>query len=185
MDVMKRLGILIGGAVFMIPTIPAASTYLTRLGPKPLSFSAPRPPREEVLIRLPPLKTGFEPAEPDTPTGPSGMPSNDVSNLWPMPYDPGSMVLPEEFPRLPADWIERLFGPPRPPEGDVGPAPLLQTERPLRPYLTPEDLVPFFTSPGSGGNPTIVVPVPFIPGIPGAPAVPATSGSSSATFRQE
>ncbi len=163
----------------MVPAIPAASTYLTRLGPKPLSFNAPYPSREEVLSKMPPLNTGLPPRETGVPGGSAEPPLVDATHLWPVPAEPGSTSQTAEFPGLPTDWIERLFGPPRPSGNDRDP--FLSTD-PMAPrprHLRPEDLVPFFTTPGSQNKPSIVVPVPFIPGVPGS------AGSSRATFTQE
>lgn len=163
----------------MVPAIPAASTYLTRLGPKPLSFNAPYPPREEILLKLPPLNTGLPPRE----NGVSGSgvePSTvDTTQLWPVPADPGATRHTAEFPGLPADWIERLFGPPRPSDNGDDESQSADPSIPRPRQLRPEDLVPFFTTPGSQNKPSIVVPVPFIPGLPGS------AGSSRATFTQE
>jgi len=179
MDVMKRLGILIGGAVFMVPAIPAATTYLNRLGPKPLSFQATHPPREQVMRMLPPLNTDLPPKETAAAEVRPDLPTVDVTQLWPVPADPQATTSMDEFPGLPGDWIERLFGPPRPSEGGPDGSPSTDPYAPNRRQLRPEDLVPFFTTPGSQNKPSIVVPVPFIPGIPGS------AGSSRASFSQE
>jgi hypothetical protein len=186
MDVMKRLGILVGGAVVMVPAHAAPNAYLTRVGPKPLRFDAPPPPRDEVLRMLPPLDSGLPPKQVANPI--TTILPTDSSNLFPVPAETSALGMVDPL-GLPENWVESLLGPPRVipgmdsggAAGDSG-----STDGSWgrgSSSLTPEDLVPFFVSPASEGNTQFVIPVPFIPGPPSNPANP--SPSSRATFRQE
>lgn len=201
MDVTKQLGILFGGAVFIIPVLTAPNAYLQRVGPKPLSFNAPPPSRDEVLRLLPPLATGLPPKETpeDGRTARNPLSAQfDPATLLPVPADPAMSTPWAEFPRIPDDWIEALLGPPRwgsesPLDAGYGTP---GSDPTYRPSLRPEDLVPFFISPAQQApdpqgepnpqgdqapqrGPTYIVPVPFIPG------VPSTPNSSRANFNQE
>lgn len=174
-----------GGAVFVIPAIPAPIAYLSRVGPKPLSFNAQPLPLEEVMRMLPPLPTDLPP-KPPVPSlfGPDNL-LEDPMRLGPVPADPSATDTLSEFPRLPTGWIESVLGPARPsPTGSTDPAddtgnPSSGAGASGRRSIRPEDLVPFFTSPGPQGAPRIVVPVPFVPGVPQTPT------SSRITFSQE
>lgn len=192
MDVMKRLGILVGGAVVMGPAIPAPNAYLSRVGPKPLHFSPPLPSREEVLRLLPPLDTGLPPKDVPRAVVDSNLPY-DASMLFPVPVE--SLLAPWVDPTfgLPENWVESLLGPPRDasggipggagdPSGNWGDSRDPSSVR-SRSFLTPEDLVPFFVAPETEGNTRFVIPVPFVPVVPSTP--PNPSASSRATFRQE
>ena len=169
----------------MVPAISAPNAYLTRLGPKPLSFGAPARPLEEVIARLPTLSTDLPP-KPITSSRPdSSLTEDDPFYLWPVPSASSSANSLEDFPRLSDNWVKSRLGPelPATTSGDPNhPAPEDGTATPtLRPSisLSPESLIRFFTTPGSQKNSGIAVPVPFIPG------VPTTPNSSSAVFRQD
>jgi hypothetical protein len=182
---MNRLPMIVGGAIIMVPAIAAPNAYMTRLGPKPLNFSAPPRPLEEVIAKLPAL-------DPDLPHNPIGSsrPSStstdgDPFYLWPVPStSPSANPLEGSF-RLPDDWVKSVLGP------ELSPTTSAESGYPtredgttiptLRPptSLSPESLIRFFTTPGSLKDSGIAIPVPFIPG------APSTPNSSSATFRQD
>ena len=170
----------------MIPANPAPNTYLSRVGPKPLNINAPLPPRDEVLRLLPPLATGLPSREPDQSSS-REIPA-ETDTLFPVPADRSISGVAEPL-KLPENWVESLLGPPLPlpgtePASRAGEAMTGDGVDDGRPrQLTPEDLVPFFVSPGAGGDARFVIPVPFVPGVPGASQNPPTS--SKATFRQE
>jgi len=170
----------------MIPANPAPNSYLSRVGPKPLNINAPLPPRDEVLRLLPPLATGLPGREPDQ-TSTREIPA-ETDTLFPVPADRSTIDATEPL-KLPENWVESLLGPPQPPPGtdpaswvgEPGTAEGIDDGR--RRQLTPEDLVPFFVSPGAGGDARFVIPVPFVPGVPSPSQNPPAS--SRATFRQE
>lgn len=184
MDVMKRLGILVGGAVVMVPAPAAPNAYLTRVGPKPLRFDAAPPPRDEVLRMLPPLDSGLPPKQEPAPV--TTILPTDATHLFPVPAETPALGMVDPL-GLPENWVESLLGPPREIPGmESGGGDSNWTDGSwgrARSSLTPEDLVPFFVSPASEGNTQLIIPVPFIPGPPSNPANP--SPSSRATFRQE
>jgi len=180
---MKPLHMIVGGVVAMAPALAAPNAYLTRVGPKPLSFGATPRPREEVMARLPPLFTDLPP-RPRSPSDPdSANPTDDPSNLWPMPSKPISVGAGAEFPRLPDDWLDSLTA------GDLGaefpgvplqdPTPADSAREPSA--LNPEMLIRFFTTPAPNQGQAVAIPVPFIPAVP----PPPTSTSSRAVFRQD
>lgn len=184
MDVMKRLGILVGGAVVMVPAPAAPNAYLTRVGPKPLRFDAAPPPRDEVLRMLPPLDSGLPPKQVPAPV--TTILPTDATHLFPVPAETPALGMVDSL-GLPENWVESLLGPPREIPGmESGGGDSSWTDGSwgrARSSLTPEDLVPFFVAPASEGNTQLIIPVPFIPGPPSNPANP--SPSSRATFRQE
>jgi len=169
----------------MVPAIAAPKAYLTRLGPKPLNFSAPARPLEEVIAKLPALDTDLPPNLLGSSRPSSTFTDEDPFYLWPVPSASPSANPLEGSLRLPDDWVKSLLGPelspitsgesghPTPEDGDTIPT--------LRPptSLSPESLIRFFTTPGSLKDSGLAIPVPFIPG------APSTPNSSSATFRQD
>jgi hypothetical protein len=181
---MKRLGIIVGGAVALVPTQSAPNAYLTRVGPKPLRFDAAPPPRDEVLRMLPPLDSGLPPKQVPAPV--TTILPTDATHLFPVPAETPALGMVDPL-GLPENWVESLLGPPREIPGmESGGGDSSWTDGSwgrARSSLTPEDLVPFFVSPASEGNTQLIIPVPFIPGPPSNPANP--SPSSRATFRQE
>lgn len=185
---MKRVHMILGGAIFMVPAFEASSSYLARVGPKPLNVNAPTPPLGDVISRLPPLQNGL----PEKPAQPS-----DARNE-PVLVDPGPLgpVFPEPEPNpgigLPQNWPTPTQGtstdgnppsnaPASPGEG-IAPS---TSQVPL----SPENLLRFFIRPAHQPNPgqpntgqqstSIAIPVPFIPG------TPSTPNSSRVQFRQE
>jgi len=165
---MNRLPMIVGGAIIMVPAIAAPNAYMTRLGPKPLNFSAPPRPLEEVIAKLPALDTDL----PHNPIG-SSRPSSTLTDgdpfyLWPVPStSPSANPLEGSF-RLPDDWVKSVLGPELSPttSAESGyPTPEDGTTIPtLRPptSLSPESLIRFFTTPGSLKDSGIAIPVPFM-----------------------
>lgn len=181
---MNRLPMIVGGAIIMVPAIAAPNAYMTRLGPKPLNFSAPPRPLEEVIAKLPAL-------DPDLPHNPIGSsrPSStstdgDPFYLWPVPStSPSANPLEGSF-RLPDDWVKSVLGPeltnhfrgvrlPDPRRRHHNPNP------PTSNFSEPGESHSILYHPGSLKDSGIAIPVPFIPG------APSTPNSSSATFRQD
>lgn len=169
----------------MVPAIAAPKAYLTRLGPKPLNFSAPARPLEEVIAKLPALDTDLPPNLLGSSRPSSTFTDEDPFYLWPVPSASPSANPLEGSLRLPDDWVKSLLGPELSPitSGESGhPTPedgaIIPTLRPPT-SLSPESLIRFFTTPGSLKDSGIAIPVPFIPG------APSTPNSSSATFRQD
>jgi hypothetical protein len=182
---MNRLPMIFGGAIIMVPAISAPNAYMTRLGPKPLNFSAPPRPLEEVIAKLPALATDLptDPIESSRPS--SNFTDQDPFYLWPVPSASPSTNPLESSLRLPDNWVKSLLGPELSPttSGESGnPTPeggaTIPTLRPPA-SLSPESLIRFFTTPGSQKDSGNAIPVPFIPG------APSTPNSSSATFRQD
>lgn len=185
---MKRVHMIVGGAIFMVPAFAAPNAYLIRVGPKPLNFSAPTRPLEEVVAKLPPLANGL----PEKPA-PESEQKPEQTPVEPGPLGP---VFPETEPseilRLPDNWPTSSQGAAT--TGEPPPNTLPSSKGGTSPgqnqiSLSPENLIRFFTRSGSLPNSgqtntgqqstTIAIPVPFIPGNPSTPT------SSRVEFRQE
>jgi hypothetical protein len=108
---MNRLPMIVGGAIIMVPAIAAPNAYMTRLGPKPLNFSAPPRPLEEVIAKLPALATDLptDPIESSRPS--SNFTDQDPFYLWPVPSASPSTNPLESSLRLPDNWVKSLLGP--------------------------------------------------------------------------
>ena len=174
-----------GGAIIMVPAISAPNAYMTRLGPKPLNFSAPPRPLEEVIAKLPALATDLptDPIESSRPS--SNFTDQDPFYLWPVPSASPSTNPLESSLRLPDNWVKSRLEPelsentrwePNSPDREDGTT--IQTMRSPN-SLSPESLIRFFATPGSQKNSVITIPVPFVPG------APPTPNSSRAVFRQD
>lgn len=182
---MKSVHMIVGGAILMVPVFAAPNAYLSRVGPKPLGFSAPTRPLEEILAKLPPLPNGL----PEKPA-PESEPKSQQPIVEPGPLGP---VFPEPEPtiesiQLPDPWPTVSPGTPTtgtpastalPPSNGGSPAGQTQIS------LNPENLIRFFTRQNLGQtnsfqpSTSIAIPVPFIPGTPTTPT------SSRVEFRQD
>jgi hypothetical protein len=169
----------------MAPVFAAPNAYLSRVGPKPLGFSAPTRPLEEILAKLPPLPNGL----PEKPA-PELEPKSQQTIVEPGPLGP---VFPEPEPaidsiRLPDPWP--TVSPGTPTTGETPPTILplpngSSSAGQTQISLSPENLIRFFIrqNPGQTNSfqpsTSVAIPVPFIPGTPTTPT------SSSVQFRQD